>query len=145
MTSYFIGDYNLSDDSKTSFYIVEEENYEHESSRDNDNYTEKSKSSKDKGKDKDKNKSSTDKHKNKSSTDTDKGKDNYKNKSSTDTDTDKENIFIFNIEISKHESLSSVTQTFIYLNRYLISNCVRKKPNNFKHLINNPLISKYLN
>ena len=117
MTSYFIGDYNLSDDSKTSFYIVEEENYEHESST--DNYTDKSKSSTDKGKD--------------------------KRKSSTDTDTDKENISIFNIEISKHESLSSVTQTFIYLNRYLISNCVRKKPNNFKHLINNPLISKYLN
>ena len=126
MTSYFIGDYNLSDDSKTSFYIVEEENYEHESSRDNDNYTDKSKSSKDT----DKSKSSTD-------TDTDKSK--------SSTDTDKENISIFNIEISKHESLSSVTQTFIYLNRYLISKCVRKKPNNFKHLINNPLISKYLN
>lgn len=126
MTSYFIGDYNLSDDSKTSFYIVEEENYEHESSRDNDNYTDKSKSSKDT----DKSKSSTD-------TDTDKRK--------SSTDTDKENISIFNIEISKHESLSSVTQTFIYLNRYLISKCVRKKPNNFKHLINNPLISKYLN
>ncbi len=126
MTSYFIGDYNLSDDSKTSFYIVEEENYEHESSRDNDNYTDKSKSS-------------TDTDKSKSSTDTD------TDKSKSSTDTDKENISIFNIEISKHESLSSVTQTFIYLNRYLISKCVRKKPNNFKHLINNPLISKYLN
>ena len=141
MTSYFIGDYNLSDDSKTSFYIVEEENYYHESSRDNDNYTDKSKSSKDNGKDKSKSSTDNGKDKRKSSTDTD----NSKNKSSTDTDTDKENISIFNIEISKHESLYSVTQTFIYLNRYLISNCVRKKPNNFKHLINNPLISKYLN
>ena len=132
MTSYFIGDYNLSDDSKTSFYIVEEENYEHESSRDNDNYTDKSKSSKDTDTD-----TYTDKSKSSTDTDTDKRK--------SSTDTDKENISIFNIEISKHESLSSVTQTFIYLNRYLISKCVRKKPNNFKHLINNPLISKYLN
>ena len=94
MTSYYIGNCNLSDNSKSSFYIGNEEEEEEDEN-------------------------------------------NFVNISLC-------NNAVFNIEILRSESLSPSAQTFIYLNRYLISKCVRKNPQNFQHLINNPIISKYL-
>ena len=89
MTSYYNGNYNLSDNSKTEFYIGDDE------------------------------------------------------------DEDKENIskptFIYTeyYKYVKNESISSGTQTFIYLNRKEIATSINKNPLYFKHLINNSLINKY--
>ena len=87
MSSYYIGNYNLSDNSKTSFYI-EENNEEELNIQSSFNY----------------------------------------------------NIYR---KFTKNESVSPGTQTFIYLNKKEIAISVRKKPLDFKHLVNNPIISKY--
>jgi len=96
MTSYYIGNCNLSDNSINSFYIGYEEEETHKKEEETKN-----------------------------------------NISLFDT-------FVFNKNLLKNDNLSSSVQTFIYLNRNTISKCVRKKPQNFQHLINNAIISKYL-
>ena len=97
-SSFYIGNHNLSDNSKSSFYIGNEDEEEEEEEEDENNFVNASLF----------------------------------------------NNAVFNIEILRNESLSPSAQTFIYLNRNAISKCVRKNPQNFQHLINNPIISKYL-
>ena len=93
MSSYYIGNYNLSDNSKSSFYIAEPEN-------------------------------------------------NKENEEVNESET------LFNYipykKFIQNDSVSPSTQTFIYLNRKDIGICVRKKPQIFKHLLNNSIINKYL-